>query len=156
VPTLARMQLRREIRPYQKLSSGSFKSEREFLDFVVNNISLWQLCKSEGLDNISSIWLPTIYTPAVRRLLLLEPGDFPDGRTSLYVCAECGDIGCGAVSVRITRHEDVVTWSDFGYQNNYDETMTRKLNSFAVLEPVTFEFNYYRNLLLPLIGEGSG
>lgn len=106
---LANLQLRKEKQPHQRLQSGGYKSGREFWDFVVNGISLWQLCKDEGLDNISCAWLPDLYKPAVRRLLLREPGDFPDGRTSLYVCAECGDIACGAVSVRITKYDDVIT-----------------------------------------------
>lgn len=155
MPQRATLQLQREKRPYQTFTGGTYKSEREFWDFVVNGISLFQLCKDEGLDNISCVWLPNIYKPAVRRLLLQEPADLPDGRVSLYVCAECSDVGCGAVSVRITRHDDVITWSDYVYQNNYDEGMTRQLASFAVINPVSFAINAYYDLLMPLIAEAT-
>jgi hypothetical protein len=33
---------------------------------------------------------------AVDRLLLMSDADFPNDRRSLFVCAECGDLGCGA------------------------------------------------------------
>jgi hypothetical protein len=153
MPQLANLQLIREKRPYQSFENGSFQSEREFLDFVVDGISLWQLCRSEGLDNISCVWLPDVYKPAVKRLLLQEPADFPDGRVSLYVCAECGGIDCGAVAVLITQRENIVTWSDFAYQNDYDEAMTHQLDSFVTLDPVSFNINDYRNLLIPLIDQ---
>ena len=153
MPELANLRLQREKRPYQLFEDGSFQSEREFLDFVVDGISLWQLCKSESLDNISCVWLPDVYKPAVKRLLLQAPADFPDGRVSLYICAECGGIDCGAVSVRITQTEHIVIWSDFAYQNDYDEAMTYQLNSFVTIDPVSFSLNDYRNLLTPLIDE---
>lgn len=147
----AHLQLREEKRPYESLGSRAHKSEREFMDFVIDGQSLWELCKIEGLDNISCIWLPRVDEAAVKRLLLLEPADFPEGRVSLYVCAECGDIGCGAVSVRIAMDGDSVTWCDFAYQNNYDDSMTHSLGSFADIDPVSFEKNEYHNLLTPFI-----
>lgn len=42
------------------------------------------------------------------------------GRTALYVCAECGDLGCGAVTAVVTVDQRQVVWSEFGYQNNYE------------------------------------
>lgn len=60
----------------------------------------------------------------VRRLLLKDETDFPNSRQSLYVCAECGDLGCGAVSALIEETTgDRIVWRDFGYQNNYEETV---------------------------------
>jgi hypothetical protein len=150
MPELANLRLQKEKRPYQSFENGSFQSERKFLDFVVDGISL---CRSEGLDNISCIWLPDVYKPAVKRLLLQEPADFPDGRVSLYVCAECGGIDCGAVSVRITQRDNIVIWSDFAYQNDYDKAMTHQLDSFFTIDPISFKINDYRNLLIPLINE---
>jgi hypothetical protein len=152
---VAHLQFKREKRPHQIFASGASKTEREFLDFVVNGISLWQLCKEARLDAISCVWLPNVYAPAVRRLLLQEPADFADGRISLYVCAECGDIGCGAVSLRITMNEEVVTWSDFAYQNNYDESMTYKLDNFDVIDPVSFDIHEYRAMLMVLTADGT-
>lgn len=38
----------------------------------------------------------------------------------MYVCAECGDLGCGAVTAAVDVGDDKVIWRDFGYQNNYE------------------------------------
>lgn len=39
------------------------------------------------------------------------------GRVPLYVCPECGDIGCGALTAVIERSGDHVTWRDFGWDD---------------------------------------
>jgi hypothetical protein len=35
---------------------------------------------------------------AISRLLLSEKADLPNGRRSFFVCSECGDLGCGAIT----------------------------------------------------------
>ena len=42
------------------------------------------------------------------------------GRTAFYVCIQCGDLGCGAVTAVVKVDERQVVWSEFGYQNNYE------------------------------------
>lgn len=42
--------------------------------------------------------------------------EFPDGRAAILVCNLCGDLECGALSARITRHDTTVAWTDFGWQ----------------------------------------
>ena len=39
------------------------------------------------------------------------------GRVPLYLCSCCGDIGCGALCVRISSHENSVMWSDFAIED---------------------------------------
>lgn len=130
---------------------SSQKTRRTFLDFIIGGVSLYNLCKREGIENISCIWQPDIYKPAVERLLLQRAPDLPDKHYSLYVCAECGDIGCGAISVRIERKQNQIIWRDFAYQNNYDESMTYKPKSFGKVDPSSFEINAYRELLSPFL-----
>jgi hypothetical protein len=62
---------------------------------------------------------------AVDRLLLKSEADLPDDRRSLFVCAECGDLGCGAITISVKRAVDTIVWSDFGYENNYEESVSR-------------------------------
>ena len=57
----------------------------------------------------------------VDRLLLQAPPDLPSRRHSLYICPECGDLSCGTVSAAIERIGDLVSWRDFGYENDYDQ-----------------------------------
>ena len=47
--------------------------------------------------------------------------DSESGRVLLYICPECGDIGCGAYSVRIEKTDAGYTWGDFAYENGYEE-----------------------------------
>ncbi|WP_130864895.1 hypothetical protein [Acidipropionibacterium timonense] len=45
----------------------------------------------------------------------------PAGRVALYVCRECGDLGCGALSVNIERCGSVVRWTQFGWEDDLDD-----------------------------------
>ena len=38
----------------------------------------------------------------IAELLRKAPASLPSGRTPSYVCPECGDVGCGAIAVRMT------------------------------------------------------
>lgn len=85
----------------------------------------------------------------IRRLLMVEPGDLPGGRVSLYICPECGDIGCGAITVRIERRGLEIIWSDFGYENNYENNV--ELESFCSIGPFHFDLNTYESKLRALL-----
>lgn|GEM_PF-1410314 len=52
----------------------------------------------------------------VLALLGEQPADLDDGRVPLYVCAACGDIGCGAIGMRLERTATTVTWRDFRWE----------------------------------------
>src|SRR5688572_20373327 len=97
---------------------GDGKTVRKFLDFIVDGQSLHALVGNK-LDSVSCLaqWPRMAETQkALDRLLLLEPADFPNNRRSLYVCGECGDLGCGAVSITIVEQDDTFTWHSFGYE----------------------------------------
>ena len=38
---------------------------------------------------------------------------------SLYVCPECGSLGCGAVSLQVDVLDDVVIWRDFAMERDW-------------------------------------
>lgn len=44
-------------------------------------------------------------------------GKMPTERILLYVCSDCGDISCGALSAKIDFTDEKVIWSDFAYEN---------------------------------------
>ncbi|MBA2538826.1 MAG: hypothetical protein H0V17_04255, partial [Deltaproteobacteria bacterium] len=35
----------------------------------------------------------------------------------IYVCERCGDLGCGAITVRITEVEDCFVWSELSIES---------------------------------------
>jgi hypothetical protein len=78
---------------------------------------------------------------AADRLLRKAEPDAPNGRTSIYVCPECADLGCGAVTAIIERVGDTIVWRNLGVQNNYDETIWR--DDFEDIGPFAFNATDY-------------
>ena len=128
--------------------------KRTFLDFVVDGVSLYEEIGRRS-DLISTLWIDPPMSreeqdKAIRRLLTLNTGDLPNGRVSLYVCPECGDLGCGVITVQIDVADNQITWRDFGYENNYEEHVER--DSYSSVGPFHFSRQVYEatlNLKLP-------
>jgi hypothetical protein len=139
-----------------KYPNGTYKSERHFLDFVVNGESLWDavgkqhdivsaLCADYGIEEVKK---------AVGRLLLTEKADLPNNRRSLFICSECGDLGCGAITAAMVKEHDTITWKDFGYENNYEDAVL--LEKYKSLGPFTFKTEQYEGTLLQAIERLTG
>jgi hypothetical protein len=150
ISTLALMPLDR---PGQRFTSGASKSQRRFLDFLVNRVSLWErLGKSHDMVSVlCRDFVESETSKAVDRLLLKSEADLPNDRRSLFVCSECGELGCGAITVAVTRAVDTVIWSDFGYENNYEARVS--LDEYKDLGPFEFEFHRYETALLGAVGQ---
>lgn len=105
------------------------RSRRDYLDFVVDSEALGdKLAPVLGSANMPAGYVPVLVLnwpigfPAedYGRLVGELPAPLPGGRVALYICAECGDLGCGGITVAIERTADTVVWRDFGYQNDYE------------------------------------
>jgi hypothetical protein len=96
---------------------GAGKTERSYLDFVVNRRRLSGLIHVG--DHIGVLgWQPRRdERRCARQLLLRETSPFPEGLVPLYICPECADLGCGAVTVRITVRDGCVVWSDLRWND---------------------------------------
>lgn len=55
-----------------------------------------------------------------KQLLGEEPSPLDSGRIPVLVCPECGDIGCGVITVRVTLQPDEVVWNDWKFENGYE------------------------------------
>ncbi len=79
------------------------------------------------------------------QLLLRRPSALPSGRVPLYLCP-CGDLGCGALTVAVTRAGDVVRWSDFGSEVDHETGLFQSpfMRRFG---PFTFAWEDYRDAL---------
>lgn len=98
--------------------------ESHYLDFVIDGQSLaTRLRIARGLATLMNrAWLPAV-SGAIDELLGKRPTDGLDpGRVALYVCGDCGDLGCGAVTATLLVDNDRVTWSDFAWDNGYEPT----------------------------------
>src|SRR5689334_19854397 len=89
-------------------TNGTGRSPRRFLEFVIDGTPLAEIVL--GNDNARTDWIgPLGWSPRdyestlAEQLLLHAPGELPDQRQALLVCAECGDLGCGAITALIER-----------------------------------------------------
>jgi hypothetical protein len=67
------------------------------------------------------------------------------GRTAMYVCILCGDLGCGAYTALVEVEGDKVVWRDFGNQN--DREPFEQYDIISGVGPFTFDRGAYTTLL---------
>lgn len=108
------------------LKSGSTIIDRKYIDFIVNGQSLEKLLHIAPYGEIGTFgWSENIEyeNKCVDEFLGLEKSELESGRTSFYVCGECGDIGCGAITAKIIVTEKAVIWKDFAYEDLSEEEL---------------------------------
>jgi hypothetical protein len=108
-------------------STGPLKQERYTFDFVVNGASLFKATQASSSDMSGCLSDPRFEPEVARRLNdgianILTSGIPVSGghRVTLFVCPECGDVACGAITVLVSRNDLVVRWSDFAFDNGYE------------------------------------
>lgn len=70
-------------------------------------------CFAKGWDNLNK--------HSLKQLLLEQPPETESGRSLIYVCPECADIGYGAYGCKISKVGEEYIWSQFAYENGYEE-----------------------------------
>ena len=139
---ISRLELVRRTRP-----GGGGKTERSFADFEIDGLPLFDLMCSRGHDCITPLgWGNTNLEAAALRRLRVEDERLMSGdREPLYVCPECGDIGCGAVTARIMADKGLVYWADFGWETSWEDGPST--SGYEDIGPFAFEFRSYRAAL---------
>jgi hypothetical protein len=142
------LELKPLIRVWAKNANCTFKSERHFLDFVVGGQSLWEaLGKKRDQVSILCVEYAAEETArAVGRLHLREKAYLPNDRCSLFVCSECGDLGCGTITALVERQGETITWKEFGYENTYEDKIW--FDEYGAVGPFTFDATAYESTLL--------
>ncbi len=102
-------------------------SERFSSDFLVDGESLLQVLTraEEGHSDYVSCFVrgwDEFNASSRAQLLLRAPPDTASGRVLLYICPECGDLGCGAFTVRVSKTNSGYIWSDFAHENGYEDS----------------------------------
>ena len=123
---------------------GGGKSERLYYDFAINGRPLRELVEPRDFIGLFG-WLDrSLELRFFERLLLREPSELPSGRVLIYICPECGDVGCGAVTARITKYDDSFAWTEFAFENNYEPGL---VESYPHVRDFVFhKSEYYRAL----------
>ncbi|EMM98387.1 hypothetical protein LEP1GSC035_2773 [Leptospira noguchii str. 2007001578] len=99
-------------------------------------------CFVKGFDNLD------IY----KELLLLQLPKTDSGRSLIYICPECGDIGCGAYTCKITLDSSKYIWSNFAYENGYEEPYLMTNIESIFFDKIEYEkiiqkaFNFFRTI----------
>lgn len=130
---------------WKQREGGGGATARRYVDFVVDNHSLFELITGDLIGRLG--WgANEMDRDSVDVLLLKKQPDLPNGRCLLYVCPECGDIGCGALTVRIEKIGEHFVWKEFGYENNYDDRMPL-LQGYNHIGPFFFDKHQYFHVL---------
>jgi hypothetical protein len=83
--------------------------------------------------------LETLFTfgsPTLTRLL----------RVPLFICAECGDLACGAITLQLVQCDQLVLWVNFAFENGFDDTQSN-FHSFAGIGPFEFDCERYAEII---------
>lgn len=148
------LSLQRGVRAGTERRDSASQTRREFVTFVVDGDNLGELLGPMiGLNNLALDLVPVLVFnwssgfPGhdFDRLKGELEAALPGGRIPLYVCAECGDLGCGSVTVEIEQSPSSVIWRNFGYQNGYEPF--EQSDTFPDLGPFTFDRAEYDAVL---------
>ena len=127
------------------IPSGITKSERNYIDFIVSGKSLGEILGAQKLDLIGNFgWTDNLdyENGQISEFLKEKKPTLETDRIMFYVCAECGDIGCGALTGKISETENEIIWSEFAYENNYEEF---DLTEYQNIGPFIFDKKSYLN-----------
>jgi hypothetical protein len=75
----------------------------------------------------------------IKTFTLREKSELETGRVMLYVCPECGDVDCGAVTAVIKDYGDRIIWKEFGYETGYGGVS----ETYPSIAPIEFERQSY-------------
>jgi len=120
---------------------GTNQQARRYYDYAINGRPLRAIV--EPGDNIGLFgWLHhEVEVVRARWLLLREPSELPSGRVPLYICPECGDLGCQTLSARVIEEHDRFVWTELAYEANYDPGPA---TAFLEVGPFSFEKRAYQ------------
>jgi len=116
---------------------SSFGPSARYFDFVVDGVSLEDSLRAGAEHRVGVLGWGHIEADVARQLLLLDPAPGAGDRHLVYVCSQCGDLGCGADTVEIVREGDFIVWRGFAFENGYDPDMT-DFDTYRAVGPFRF------------------
>jgi hypothetical protein len=110
---------------------GGGKTERKYIDFYIDQKNLKECLQQTDIDYIGSLgWSNYQNDKLIIQRYLLKT-DFDIEKTKrflLYICPECGDIGCGSETFKIEKSSEYFIWKEFGFENNYEDEIKNKID----------------------------
>lgn len=131
-------------------TAGATWTERTSADFLIDGQSLLaMLVKNAGGHSDFMGCFVSGYAEECERMsaMLLDVPRENGKRVLLYICPECGDVGCGAYSALVRRDRESYVWESFAYQ-----TSECDLTSVEEFGPFVFEAGLYTAALVAASG----
>ena len=135
-----------KLKQVPKFSNNSLNSRIEHLEFMVSGKPLRGYLQIEKFDLIGSLgWTKNIQyeIKKINEFLGIEGPELKTLRSCFYVCPECGDIGCGAITAKIQFMSEQVIWKEFGFEDNLSGP---NLESYSTVGPFIFDREEYSAL----------
>jgi hypothetical protein len=140
----SRLELAALYRPGTHQGDGIGVTERWTWDFVVDGHRLSAAIRGDVAGALG--WGDVVWETSVTDKLLrrAEP-DLPPDRVALYVCPECGDLGCGAATASVSVDDREVVWRDFRWERDWEGASDD--DAFPI-GPFHFDRHAYQQLLM--------
>jgi hypothetical protein len=102
------------------LTLSQFTGGNLFYEFDIDDVPLSNLLQVD-LKELTGMFTPEAadsgyFVSQIAKYI----GRMPTDRILLYVCSDCGDISCGALSAKLDFTENKIIWSDFAYENSIE------------------------------------
>lgn len=129
-----------------KLILSQFPGGEPFYEFDISEKPLSTILQVD-LKQLTGIFTPEgsdsgYFVAQLAKFL----GKLATEKILLYVCADCGDLGCGALTAQISFTENTVVWSDFAYEN-----ASETFEKYPKIGPFEFEKEAYLNAFEDLV-----
>lgn len=116
-----------------------------FADILIDGESLYGKFCNKGYDYVVTLgWGSEEFQRcSIQQLKLQEPSELQDSRYPILVCPLCADLGCGAITARIEKNGDEVSWSDFQEEDNLGLLDVKKFD----IAPIYFCLDEYERAI---------
>jgi len=125
-------------------------TERTSADFLIDGQSLLEMLvkNAGGHSDFMGCFVSGYAEECERMSAMLLNVPLENGkRVLLYICPECGDVGCGAYSAIVRRDHESYVWESFAYQTSECDLML--VEPFG---PFVFEESLYTAALFAASG----
>lgn len=122
-------------------TGGACTTERTSADFLIDGQSLLEMLVRHAGGHADFMGcLVSGYAKECRRVtsMLLDTTCKAGKHVLLYLCPECGDIGCGAYSALVRCDGESYVWESFAYQTSESD-----VEPVAALGPFCFDADRY-------------
>lgn len=123
------------------------RTDRWAWDFVVDGATVLRQMSADLVGVLG--WNESSDVEAVAKLIGEASADLAPNRVALYVCPECGNLACGALTAAVSFESDSVVWSDLAWENGSRDDSARTCYDIG---PFRFDRSKYERALRAVVG----